>query len=95
MLEGVAHVNADRAELFTGLYANNKNTIKEYINCSQYAKQIGLGVNAGHDLSLENLPFFVKKMPLLHEVSIGHALISESLFLGLDNTIMRYKKILK
>ena len=94
MLEGAASINADRVELFTGLYAHNNN-IQEYINCSQHARKIGLGVNAGHDLSLDNLPFFVENMPILDEVSIGHALISESLFLGLEETISRYKNILK
>jgi len=94
MLEGAASVNADRVELFTGLYANNS-SIQKYINCSQHAKELGLGVNAGHDLSLDNLPFFIENMPILDEVSIGHALISESLFLGLEETISRYKNILK
>ncbi len=94
MLEGAAGVNADRVELFTGLYAHN-NSIQKYINCSQHAGKFGLGVNAGHDLSLDNLPFFVENMPILDEVSIGHALISESLFLGLEETISRYKNILK
>ena len=95
MLEGAAVLNTDRVELFTGLYAYQKNNIQEYIECSQYAYQLGLGVNAGHDLSLDNLTFFINNMPVLDEVSIGHALISESLFLGLEETIRRYKKILK
>ena len=95
MLEGAAVLNTDRVELFTGLYAYQKNSIQEYIQCSQYAYQLGLGVNAGHDLSLDNLTFFINNMPVLDEVSIGHALISESLFLGLEETIHRYKKILK
>jgi len=94
MLEGAAGVNADRVELFTGLYAHN-NSVQKYINCSQHAGKFDLGVNAGHDLSLDNLPFFVENMPILDEVSIGHALISESLFLGLEETISRYKNILK
>tara|TARA_B100001250_G_scaffold147951_1_gene126733 strand:- start:720 stop:1424 length:705 start_codon:yes stop_codon:yes gene_type:complete len=94
MVEGSALINADRIELFTGLYAYDKNTLESYISCSKYADKIGLGVNAGHDLDLNNLPLFIKKMPFLNEVSIGHALISESLFLGLKETIDRYKKIL-
>ena len=93
MVEGAAIINADRIELFTGIYADDKST-KSYINCSKYANKIGLGVNAGHDLDLNNLPLFIKKMPFLDEVSIGHALISESLFFGLQETINRYKKIL-
>ena len=94
MVQGAASINSDRIELFTGIYADNPHTISSYIDCSSYANKIGLGVNAGHDLNLENLPFFIKEIPFLNEVSIGHALISESLFLGLEDTINRYKKIL-
>tara|TARA_Y100000994_G_scaffold49153_1_gene38737 strand:+ start:1431 stop:2168 length:738 start_codon:yes stop_codon:yes gene_type:complete len=94
MVEGAAMINADRIELFTGIYADDKSTIESYINCSKYANKIGLGVNAGHDLDLNNLPLFIKKIPFLDEVSIGHALISESLFFGLQETINKYKKIL-
>ena len=94
MVEGAAIINVDSIELFTGLYAHDKSTIESYVNCSKYANKIGLGVNAGHDLDLNNLPFFIKKIPFLDEVSIGHALISESLFFGLKETIKRYKKIL-
>ncbi len=95
MVEGAAAVNADRIELFTGIYAHSKIMINNYVECSEYANRIGLGVNAGHDLNLKNLSFFVDKMPFLDEVSIGHALISESLFLGLENTINMYKRILQ
>ena len=94
MVQGVADINADRVELFTGLYANTPSVIDSYIKCSQYASDLGLDVNAGHDLNLNNLTFFINKMNLLKEVSIGHALISESLILGLEETIRRYKKIL-
>ena len=94
MVEGAKSVNADRIELFTGLYAHDNNTISKYIDCSKCAKSIDLGINAGHDLDLKNLLFFRKKIPFLDEVSIGHALISESLFLGLENTINMYKRIL-
>tara|TARA_B100000427_G_scaffold197326_1_gene163970 strand:- start:655 stop:1359 length:705 start_codon:yes stop_codon:yes gene_type:complete len=94
MVEGAQAVNADRVELFTGIYAQKNKTINAYIECSEYANKIGLGVNAGHDLDLNNLSFFKKKMPFLDEVSIGHALISESLFLGLENTIDMYKRLL-
>jgi pyridoxine 5-phosphate synthase len=69
--------------------------ISNYVECSECAHNINLGVNAGHDLNLKNLSFFVDKMPFLDEVSIGHALISESLFLGLENTINMYKRILQ
>jgi pyridoxine 5-phosphate synthase len=95
MVEGSAIINADRIELFTGTYAYDNTTLESYVNCSKYANKIGLGVNAGHDLDLNNLPLFIKKMPFLNEVSIGHALISEALFLGLKETINRYKKILE
>ena len=94
MVKGAAKINADMIELFTGIYAHSNDTIDAYINCSQQASQLGIQVNAGHDLDLKNLPFFIKKMPFLNEVSIGHALISESLFFGLEKTINQYKKIL-
>ena len=95
MLEGAAGVSADRIELFTGLYAHSNNLITNYVECSKQAHLMNIGVNAGHDLDLENLEFFIKNMPFLDEVSIGHALISESLFLGLENTINMYKRILQ
>ena len=95
MVEGAALLNADRIELFTGIYANDPTTLDAYIQCSYYANERGLGVNAGHDLDLKNLTNFVNAMPFLDEVSIGHALISESLFLGLEKTIYLYNDILK
>ena len=95
MVEGARHVDADRIELFTGVYAHNNNTVDSYVESSICAHKIGLGVNAGHDLDLKNLPFFIKKVPHLDEVSIGHALISEALFLGLETTIKSYQSILK
>jgi len=95
MVEGAAFVNADRIELFTGLYADSKNMITNYVECSQQANLLKMGVNAGHDLDVKNLGFFVQSMPFLDEVSIGHALISESLFLGLEKNINIYKSILK
>ena len=94
MIAGVAELNADRVELFTGIYADSKKSIELYVEASEYANKHGIGVNAGHDLNLDNLPFFIQKMPFLEEVSIGHALISESLLLGLETTIHKYKKIL-
>ncbi|MAZ58408.1 MAG: pyridoxine 5'-phosphate synthase [Flavobacteriales bacterium] len=95
MVEGAASVNANRIELFTGLYAHSKNMITNYVECSKQANLMNIGVNAGHDLDSENLDFFIKNMPFLDEVSIGHGLISESLFLGLENTINLYKRILQ
>ncbi len=81
--------------LYTELYANNYHssrvkTVKLYSDCSILANEIGMKVNAGHDLSLENIEFFSKNMPFLDEVSIGHALISESLYIGLENVINLY-----
>ena len=87
--------NCDRIELYTELYANNYDTQKEktielYINCSKLANKLGMQVNAGHDLNLKNIEFFSQNMPFLDEVSIGHALISESLYMGLENVINLY-----
>ena len=87
--------NCDRIELYTELYANNYNTQKEktielYSNCSKLANKLGMQVNAGHDLNLKNIEFFSQNMPFLDEVSIGHALISESLYIGLENVINLY-----
>ena len=94
MIDAAREVNADRVELFTGTYAKSKDTIESYIKCSELAHGLGLGINAGHDLDMKNLAFFVREMPYLDEVSIGHGLISESLFLGLEKTISCYKEIL-
>ena len=99
MLEGAKKINADRVELFTGPYAkqyiNNKsNAINRYIDCSEIANKIGMELNAGHDLNQQNLDFFKNNIVNLKEVSIGHALISESLYFGLESTIKSYLKIL-
>ena len=99
MLEGAKKINADRVELFTGPYAkqyiNNKsNAINRYIDCSEIANKIGMELNAGHDLNQQNLEFFKNNIVNLKEVSIGHALISESLYFGLESTIKSYLKIL-
>ena len=99
MLEGAKKINADRVELFTGPYAkqyiNEKsNAINRYIDCSEIANKIGMELNAGHDLNQQNLEFFKNNIVNLKEVSIGHALISESLYFGLESTIKSYLKIL-
>jgi len=99
MLEGAKKINADRVELFTGPYAkqyiNDKsNAINRYIDCSEIANKIGIELNAGHDLNQQNLEFFKNNIVNLKEVSIGHALISESLYFGLESTIKSYLKIL-
>ena len=99
MLEGAKKINADRVELFTGPYAkqyiNDKsNALNRYIDCSKIANKIGMELNAGHDLNQQNLEFFKNNIVNLKEVSIGHALISESLYFGLESTIKSYLKIL-
>ena len=95
-----AKCGVDRIELYTGPYAedyskNPEEAIKEYVEAANLAMELGLGINAGHDLSLENLKFFKENIPGLLEVSIGHALISDALYLGLDNTIQLYRRLLK
>ena len=88
---------ADRIELYTEAYAthylkNKEEAIKPYIETALEAQKYGLGINAGHDLSLENLKYFADHIPNLLEVSIGHALISEALYMGLENTVQAYLK---
>ncbi|WP_459189405.1 pyridoxine 5'-phosphate synthase [Parabacteroides sp. APC149_11_2_Y6] len=94
-----AKTGTDRIELYTEPYAtlypkNKEEAIAPFIEAARLAKNLGLGVNAGHDLSLENLEFFSKNIPGLDEVSIGHALISDALYLGLKETIRLYKECL-
>ena len=94
-IEGAKYAGADRVELYTEPYANmyNKNSqaaIKPFFEASFFAKELGLGLNAGHDLNLKNLNFFAQKIPDLMEVSIGHALISDALYYGLENTVQMY-----
>lgn len=95
-----ARTGADRVEFYTEPYAtmypkNPEAAVAPYVAASKMAHNAGLGVNAGHDLSLENLAYFHEKMPYLNEVSIGHALISDALYFGLEETIKRYKACLK
>jgi pyridoxine 5-phosphate synthase len=95
LIQYAAKTNADRIELYTEEFASqykkgNKDAIKPYIKAANLATDLGLGINAGHDLDLENIAFFAKNIPNLLEVSIGHALISESLYLGLQNVINMY-----
>ncbi|MDA0890557.1 MAG: pyridoxine 5'-phosphate synthase [Bacteroidetes bacterium] len=99
MIEGAKLCGSDRIELYTEAYAKNYSTDKEkaiapYVEAAKKATALGLGINAGHDLSLENLEFFAKEIPNLAEVSIGHALISDAIYLGLENTIQMYKRLL-
>ncbi len=95
MAEGAAACGADRVELYTAAYAedypkNPEQAISAYIKAAEAAREAGLGLNAGHDLSLENLAYFVKNIPWTDEVSIGHALISDALYMGLEKTIGAY-----
>lgn len=99
-IEFAAKAGFDRIELYTGPYAkdyttNPEKAVELYVKAAKFAKELGLGVNAGHDLSLENLKFLKTKIPFMDEVSIGHALISDALYLGLENTIQRYRSLLK
>jgi len=100
MIEGAKETGVDRIELYTEAFAHqfglgNKDGIKPYEVSAQLADQLGLGINAGHDLSLDNIEFFKQNIPNLLEVSIGHALISESLYLGLENVVNMYLHKLK
>jgi len=100
MIEGAKTTGTDRIELYTEAFAQqyelgNKNGIKPYTECAILANELGLGINAGHDLSLDNITFFKQNIPDLLEVSIGHALISEALYLGLENVVGMYLHRLK
>src|SRR5690606_39054932 len=100
MVEGAKQTGTDRIELYTESFAHefglkNKNGIVPYIESAEIANELGLGINAGHDLNLDNLRFFKENIPNLLEVSIGHALISESLYLGLENVVQMYLQRLK
>ena len=100
MIQGAKETGTDRIELYTESYAkeyssNPQKAIEPFVKAAEMAKKIGLGVNAGHDLSLENIHFFSKHIPDLLEISIGHALICESLYLGFENVIPMYLQRLK
>lgn len=100
MVEGAAIIGADRIELYTEPYAtafpfNPDQAIEPFIKAAIVAADLQLGVNAGHDLNLENLKFFKQSIPNLLEVSIGHALICDALYLGLELTILKYKECLR
>jgi len=99
-IEGAAATGTDRIELYTEAYAKNykvnpEEAIAPYAKAAHRAHKYGLGINAGHDLNLDNLAYFHKNIPHLEEVSIGHALISDALYLGLENTIQLYLRQLK
>jgi pyridoxine 5-phosphate synthase len=97
MVKGAADTGTDRIELYTEAYAKNypiekETAISPYLKAALLAKDLGLGINAGHDLDLHNLKYLHDHIPWLDEVSIGHALISDAIYLGLENTIQLYKR---
>jgi pyridoxine 5-phosphate synthase len=99
-IEGAKRCGADRVELYTEPYAqlfpiNREAAVKPFLTAANYSREIGLGVNAGHDLDLYNLNYIFQHIPFLDEVSIGHALISDALYMGLETTIKRYLDCLK
>ncbi len=96
MIRAAKKTGTDRVELYTEPYASNypdspEQAIRDFISAAQVAGEEGLGLNAGHDLNLQNLNYFYTNIPGLLEVSIGHALISDALYFGLENTIQMYK----
>ncbi len=101
MIKGAAQTGTDRIELYTESFAkefalgNGEKGVRPYAEAAQMAHELGLGINAGHDLNLENIKFFKDNIPHLLEVSIGHALICESIYLGLENVINMYLHRLK
>lgn len=106
MVEGAAVTGTDRIELYTEKYAKEfeasgsiaqrrEEAIKPYLEAALKAKELGMGLNAGHDLDMQNLKFFKQQIPWLDEVSIGHALICDALYLGFENTIQLYKRQLQ
>lgn len=100
MIEYAAKAGADRVELYTEPYASAYQQGKEaavapFVEAGKVARKLGLGLNAGHDLNLQNLSYFYQNIPWLDEVSIGHALISDALYLGLERTIQEYKNCLR
>lgn len=100
MVEAARMCGTDRIELYTepyaaGYEANREEAIKPFVEAAEVAREVGLGLNAGHDLSLQNLTYFHQNIPWLDEVSIGHALICDALYFGLEDTIKRYLACLK
>ena len=99
MIEYAAKIGADRVELYTEPYAtmyasDREAAVKPFIEAAKVARKCGLGLNAGHDLNLDNLNYLYKQIPWIDEVSIGHALVCDALYLGLQTTIKNYKNCL-
>ncbi len=101
MIQAAATTGTDRIELYTEAYAkifaagDKALAVAPYVKAAQIAKELGLGINAGHDLDRQNLAFLVQSIPYMDEVSIGHALISDAIYLGLENTIQLYQRAAK
>lgn len=101
MIEGAKDTGTDRVELYTESFAtgfasgDKKSAVAPYTQAASKANELGLGINAGHDLDLHNLAYFAQHVPGLMEVSIGHALICDAIYLGLENTVQMYKRALK
>ena len=100
MIEYAARAGADRVELYTEPYAsgyrkNREEAVAPFVEAAMAVRRLGMGLNAGHDLSLENLEYFHRNIPWLDEVSIGHALVCDALYLGLKKTIEEYKNCLR
>jgi len=101
MVEGAAETGTDRIELYTEHFATvfasgkKEDAVKPYVHAAERAHTLGLGINAGHDLDLQNLAFFANHIPALDEVSIGHALVCDALYLGYENAVQLYKRQLK
>jgi len=100
MVENAVKTGTDRIELYTESYASEfpvdkEKAIAPFLKAAKVAKEMGLGLNAGHDLNLDNLPYFIQTIPWINEVSIGHALICDALYLGLENTIQLYLRALR
>ena len=100
MIDYAKEIGSDRIELYTGTYAkeylkNREGSVIDYVNASNYAKEIGIEVNAGHDLDLNNLRYLKQSIPHIYEVSIGHALVCDAIYLGLENTIKSYLNCLR
>jgi len=98
LIQAAKKIEVDRIEFYTGPYAsgysiNREAAIAPFVAAAKVASELGIGINAGHDLNLENLKFFKESIPELLEVSIGHALISDALYLGLENTVAMYKNL--
>jgi pyridoxine 5-phosphate synthase len=100
MIENAVYTGTDRVELYTESYAtffpqDPEKAIQPFVKAAKVAKEVGLGLNAGHDLNLENLHYFIENIPWTDEVSIGHALISDALYFGLENTVQLYLRELR